>query len=125
VEADRNKRKGEVIREMDYLDELSENHPLTSQQRENRDRPKKELEKIRARQRARDRDIKEGDRNTSYFFVVANQRKRKKALSCLIDEGVTLTDNKDMLNHVMSFYKKLFGKESRSNVRLGEDFWDE
>jgi hypothetical protein len=37
----------------------------------------------------------EGGINTSYFFAVANQRKRKKCISSLIDEGVTLTDNKE------------------------------
>jgi hypothetical protein len=46
----------------------------------------------------------EWDINTSYFYAVANQRKRKKCISSLIDEGVTLTDNKDMLNHAMSYY---------------------
>jgi hypothetical protein len=92
MEAERNKRKREVVREMEDLDKLSELHPLTPQQREMRDRLKKELEKIwhveeiRARQRTRDRDIK-GDRNTSYFFAMANQRKRKKCISCLIDNG--------------------------------------
>jgi hypothetical protein len=92
MEAKRNKRKREVVREMEDLGKLSELHPLTPQQREMRDRLKKELEKIwhveeiRARQRTRDRDIK-GDRNTSYFFAMANQRKRKKCISCLIDNG--------------------------------------
>jgi hypothetical protein len=30
------------------------------------------VEEISARQRARDRDVKEGDKNTSYFFALAN-----------------------------------------------------
>jgi hypothetical protein len=30
-----------------------------------------------------------------------------------------------MLNHVVSFYKKLFGKEPRSNIRLDDEFWEE
>jgi hypothetical protein len=35
------------------------------------------MEEIRARQRARERNIKEGDRNTNYFHTVVNQRKKR------------------------------------------------
>jgi hypothetical protein len=68
--------------------------------------------------------VKEGDKNTSYFFALANQRKRKKSISCLVNEGVTLSENKDMPEHVMGFYNKLFGKEAKSNIRLAPDFWE-
>jgi hypothetical protein len=38
---------------------------------------------------------------------------------------VELTDNSSMINHAITFYKKLFGGEPRSNTRLGEQFWEE
>jgi hypothetical protein len=30
-----------------------------------------------------------------------------------------------MLEHALEFYKSLFGREDRDNIRLGEEFWQE
>jgi hypothetical protein len=30
-----------------------------------------------------------------------------------------------MLKHAVEFYKTLFGKEPKENIRIGEDFWED
>jgi hypothetical protein len=68
------------------------------------------LEEIKARQRSRDRDILEGDRNTSYFHVIANQRFREKRIDCLMGSDGIVHENSKILEIAASFYKELFKK---------------
>jgi hypothetical protein len=115
------------MRELDELDSKAEKDQLTEQELKR----KKELVglmdhiwkvvEIRARQRARESDIKEGDMNTSYFFAKANPRKRK-VITSLEEDGVVYDDNEKMLKHATTFYKKLFGEEPKENGHLDEGF---
>jgi hypothetical protein len=36
-----------------------------------------------------------------------------------------ITDKKGMIDHVADFYKTLFGREDRDNIKLPENFWEE
>jgi hypothetical protein len=74
------------------------------------------LEEIRARLGARDRNILERDRNTTYFHVVVNHRCRKKRIE-------SLKGPDGILKIAVEYYKELFSWESRGSVRLAEDFW--
>jgi hypothetical protein len=122
------KRKTWVLEEIDGLDNLAENHDLSKQERADRKFMFEELdsmgglEEIKAKQRTMDRDIIEGERNTTYFSVVANQR---KPISSLEDNVVILEDNNIMIEHALTFYKTRFRQESRDNISLDEGFWEE
>ena len=80
-------------------------------------------EEVKAKQRSRDRDIREGDRNTAYFHAVANQRRRKTIVHSLDGPEGPITEEKDMLDFATKFYKNLFKKEEESEVTLQDDFF--
>ena len=62
--------------------------------------------------------IKEGDKNTTYFQGVANQRNRKKRIACLEDDDGILEETARMSNYAVSFYKKLFGQDEDFGIKL-------
>lgn len=84
-----------------------------------------QIEIIKSRQRARERDILEGDRNTAYFQAVANQRRRKHMIHVLEGEDGPVTDNDGMRNIAVEYYKNLFRWEPRPDINLKEDFFSE
>ena len=62
------------------------------------------MEEIKARQRSRERIVKEGDKNTTYFHAVANRRRRKKAVKVLEGSDGFIEENGAMLKLAVDFY---------------------
>jgi hypothetical protein len=128
--AELNKHKQEVAIEYNWLDDETESRILDDRERERMKSLAKELEQIwcleeiKIRQKARYRQILEGDRNTAYFHAVANQRNRKKRIDSLKGPNGIVFETSDILQVVASYYKELFGWESRGAVTLNSQFWD-
>lgn len=61
--------------------------------------------------------------NTAFFHGVANGRKRKCLSKSLEDNGDIVTDIGKLKDMITKFYKKLFGSERQSNIRLHSDLW--
>jgi hypothetical protein len=78
---------------------------------------------VKAKQRSRDRDIKEGDRNRTYFHSVANHRRRNMLVHSLDGPDGPITDEAGMLDLATSFYKNPFKKEVPSRYRIADNFF--
>jgi hypothetical protein len=130
VIAELNKYKQTVVAEFNFLDFEAENRMLERDEIVRMKELARELDKIwaleeiRARQKARDRIILEGDRNTAYFHAIANHRNRKKKIECLKGPDGLVHDTKGILKIAVGYYKKLFGRVDRGSFSLQPDFWD-
>lgn len=126
--AEQNKTKGELLTEFNRLESIIESRELTNAEHDEYRALESQLEKIwhleeiKAKQRSRDRNIKEGDRNTAYFQALANERSRRKKVDCLESPVGLVYDQKRKMEVAVKFYKDLFAKESDSGVRVGPDF---
>ena len=81
-------------------------------------------EEIKDKQRASDKQILEGDRNTTYFHAQPNHRRRKKRINMLEGPSGMVQDTDGIIKIVVDYYKNLFGFEQKINVDLAPYFWE-
>jgi hypothetical protein len=81
------------------------------------------IEETKAKQRSKERQIKGGGGNTSYFHVVANQRRRETSIMSMDGPAETAKTPEEIMNVATDYYKKLFKFEPRPNINIDQDFF--
>lgn len=77
-------------------------------------------DEIKWYQRAKIRDVLEGDANTKYFQLVANGKHRKTRIFQLEQEGQLTSGDAQLKKYTTKFYKNLFGLPNNINMSLNE-----
>lgn len=126
---DLKKRKQDLMLLIKSLDQKADRGGLEEREWEQRYVWEEELidiyskEEVMWQTRGGDRWLLEGDANTAYFHGIANGRKRKCLIRSLEDEGSIITEANELKAHITDYYKRLFGSEGQSKLKLHPDTW--
>lgn len=113
-----------MIRKADWLDKEAENRLLSQQELDFKQCLEDRLahllreEEIKWFQRAKTRDLLEGDNNTKYFQMVANGKRRKTRILRLEQEEGVIEGEENIREYINGYYRKLFGRNAREK-RVG------
>jgi hypothetical protein len=77
-------------------------------------------EVIKWYQRAKVKDLLEGDSNTKYFQLIANVKYRKRRIFQLQHEDKIIEGDQALKDYITSCYKDLFGPPKRISFSLDE-----
>jgi hypothetical protein len=75
-------------------------------------------EEVKWFQRAKERDIMEGDSNSRYFMLKASCRKRRNKNFRFYHDGKFIEGDQNLLDYATDFYKALFGSVDLLTVTL-------
>lgn len=78
------------------------------------------LEDKRKKQKAKDHWLQEGDKNTSYFHMIANGRRIHNNIGCLKLDGELTEDRGRIAQHLKDFYEELYKEEDHNRPFMEE-----
>ena len=120
------KEKKALLEKLDLLDKKAESTLLTQEELNAKHYMRNRLacllreEEIKWYQRAKTKDILEGDSNTKYFHLVANGKHRKTRIYQLQDGDHIINGDANLKAHITTYYKGLFGPPDESSLTLDE-----
>ena len=113
-------KKNVLLNELQVLEFMEEHRVLIDAEKGNMARVRNEieqnllLEEISLRQKSRILWLKEGDKNSKFFYHMANSHRRFNTIGTLHVAGVPTSDQGIIQDHIVNFYKSLF---TESGVR--------
>lgn len=120
-------REGKVAR-IGEIDIIAEHRLLSNQEWEERVNLDSKLEEmdrgedLQWKQKVGKNWVLQGDANTHLFHQFMNGR-RKKTITILGSALGEIRGQKDITEHIVSYYEDLFGHNEHYAMKLGENFW--
>lgn len=125
-----NKVKTELLQDLERMDRESNLRDLTTEEWHLRYEIEAHLEHIYEmvetywQQRVGDRWTIKGDSNSKIFHRYANGRRRKSTIISLESDQGEIRGQDQISQHIVDFYKGLFGPPPIRMMSLAHDFWD-
>jgi hypothetical protein len=125
------KEKQELMRKPDELDRKAESMLLSQQELDLKQSVKERLaqllreEEIHWFQRAKTTKMLKGDRNTKYFHLIANGKRRKTRIFRLEQEEGIIEGDANLKKYITNYYKGLFGRPEENNFSLLESMTED
>lgn len=123
------KLKRDLSDELRDLEGLEQIQPLSSTQLARRSSINTKLLELYARkedfwhQRASTNWLLKRDENSTFFYRIANGKRRKHLIFSLTNEDEIIQGTENLLQHVTDFYKQLFGPADGFGCRLRDEMW--
>jgi len=125
------KEKKKILDKLDSLDKKAETCILSPQEVDLKQYLKTRLaemlreEEIKWYQRAKVKELLEGDSNTKYFQLIANGKHRKTRIYKLQDGNHIVSGDDELKKYITTYYKDLFGPSDNNNFNLDETRTDD
>ena len=120
------KEKKDILDALDVLDKKAEHSFLSTREIDVKQCLKNRIaqllreEEIKCYQRAKTKDLLEGDSNTKYFQLIANEKYRKTRIFQIHDGNQVISGDRDFKKFITTYYKGFFGPPEENNFRLDE-----
>ena len=120
------KEKKDILDALDVLDKKAEHSFLSTREIDVKQCLKNRIaqllreEEIKWYQRAKTKDLLEGESNTKYFQFIANGKHRKTRIFQIQDGNQVISGDKELKKFITTYYKDLFGPSEENNVRLDD-----